>query len=61
MGAAGDEIDGKNGDLMNKNDFRKKRANIARRPVGELIELLYGKDLETRFFAEMALRDASGA
>lgn len=45
---------------MNKTDFSKKRMDIARRPIGKLIELLYSEDLETRFFAEMALRDVSG-
>ena len=45
---------------MDRGEFVKKRREVDRKPVGELIELLYSDDLETRFFAEMALRDASG-
>ena len=45
---------------MDRGEFVNKRREMNRRPVGELIELLYSDELETRFFAEMALRDASG-
>jgi hypothetical protein len=45
---------------MKRGEFVKKRREMNAKPVRELIELLYSDDLETRFFAEMALRDASG-
>jgi len=42
---------------MNKTEFIRKRKAIARKPVTELLDLLSNDDLQTRFFAEMALRD----
>jgi len=45
---------------MDRREFVKKRWEVTRKPVGELIELLYSDSLQTRLFAEMALRDASG-
>lgn len=45
---------------MKKGEFSKKRKEFKERSVDELIDLLSSEDLETRFFAEMALRDASG-
>jgi hypothetical protein len=42
---------------MDKTEFINKRRSIAARPIDELVELLSSSDLQTRFFAEMALRD----
>lgn len=44
---------------MNKNDFIKKRKEFGEKTIDELIELLASEDLQTRFFAEMCLRDAT--
>ena len=44
---------------MNKHEFVKKRAEFRDRTIEEMIELLASGDLETRFFAEMCLRDAT--
>jgi len=41
-------------------DFRQTRARYARHSIPELIELLASDELSVRFFAEMALRDATG-
>jgi len=45
---------------MKREDFVKKRKELATRPIEELIELLSSENLQTRFFAEMCLRDATG-
>lgn len=39
--------------------FVNDRAQLARRTIPELIELLESDDLRTRFLAEMVLRDAT--
>ncbi len=44
---------------MKRSDYTEKRRAMARRPIDELIELLASEELETRFFAEMCLRDAT--
>ncbi|HMS42159.1 MAG TPA: hypothetical protein PKE69_18140 [Pyrinomonadaceae bacterium] len=44
---------------MNKDDFIKKRKEFGKKTIDELIELLASEDLQTRFFAEMCLRDAT--
>jgi hypothetical protein len=42
---------------MNKTEFIQTRNAITQKPVTELLALLSSDDLQTRFFAEMALRD----
>ena len=42
---------------MDKATYNSLRSSISDKPVCELLELLSSKDLQTRFFAEMALRD----
>jgi hypothetical protein len=42
---------------MKRTDFIRLRRSIAVKPIAELLELLSSGDLQTRFFAEMALRD----
>ncbi len=44
---------------MNVTEFRLTRQRFEQRPIPELIELLSSDDLQTRFLAEMALRDAT--
>jgi len=44
---------------MNKLEFTEKRRKFAESSIEELIELLSADDLQTRFFAEMCLRDAT--
>ena len=44
---------------MNKTEFLKLRKKFAENSIDELIELLSSEDLQTRFFAEMCLRDAT--
>lgn len=44
---------------MKKEDFAAKRRAFAENSIDELIELLESSELETRFFAEMCLRDAT--
>jgi hypothetical protein len=44
---------------MNRKEFAQKRSEISKNSIDELLELLSSDDLETRFFAEMALRDAT--
>ncbi len=44
---------------MNRKEFARKRREMAERSIDELIELLSSADLETRFLAEMCLRDAT--
>ena len=44
---------------MNKAEFSKLRKKFAENSIEELIELLSSDDLQTRFFAEMCLRDAT--
>jgi hypothetical protein len=44
---------------LSRREFAAARAEMCRRPVAELIELLGSGDLATRFLAEMCLRDAA--
>ncbi len=44
---------------MKKEEFAEKRRKFAGNSIDELIELLSAEDLQTRFFAEMCLRDAT--
>ena len=44
---------------MKVEEFREVRERYAQRSIPELIELLASDDLQTRFLAEMALRDAT--
>lgn len=44
---------------MNKPEFAQKRKEFASKTIDELLELLSSEDLQTRFFAEMCLRDAT--
>lgn len=44
---------------MKKEEFLNKRREMARNSIDELIDLLSSEDLQTRFFAEMCLRDAT--
>lgn len=44
---------------MKQEEFARKRREMAKNSIDELIELLASTDLQTRFFAEMCLRDAT--
>ena len=44
---------------MKRDEFAEKRREMARHSIIELIDLLASEDLQTRFFAEMCLRDAA--
>ena len=44
---------------MNRKEFARKRREMAEKTIEELIETLSAEDLQTRFFAEMCLRDAT--
>jgi len=44
---------------MTKTEFNLTRRKFACKRVSELLELLSSENLHTRFFAEMALRDAT--
>jgi hypothetical protein len=43
-----------------QDQFKRRRREFSAKPVDELLELLSSDDLQTRFIAEMALRDATG-
>lgn len=43
-----------------KRDYRERRLALASLPVDTLLKLLQSDDLQTRFLAEMCLRDATG-
>lgn len=45
---------------MKKQDFKSLRKQFLEKSVEELLKLLESEKLQTRFFAEMALRDLSG-
>lgn len=45
--------------LMSREEFVAARARMAQLTIPELIELLASSDLQTRFLAEMCLRDAT--
>jgi hypothetical protein len=44
---------------MNRYEFAERRREISEKSIEELIETLASDDLQTRFFAEMCLRDAT--
>lgn len=44
---------------MNRQEFAEKRQEFAANSIDELIDLLASENLQTRFFAEMCLRDAT--
>jgi hypothetical protein len=44
---------------MKSKEFARKRREMAENSIEELIELLGSEKLQTRFFAEMCLRDAT--
>ena len=44
---------------MKKEEFAERRKKFAENSIPELIDLLSDEDLQTRFFAEMCLRDAT--
>jgi len=44
---------------MNRKEFAERRRVMSEKSIEELIETLFADDLQTRFFAEMCLRDAT--
>jgi hypothetical protein len=44
---------------MNRKEFTVLRKSFAEKTIDELIDLLSSEYLQTRFFAEMCLRDAT--
>ena len=44
---------------MNRTEFAAKRREMAEHSIDELLDLLASDELETRFLAEMCLRDAT--
>ncbi len=44
---------------MKRKEFAEKRRETTENSIPELIDLLVSEDLQTRFFAEMCLRDAT--
>lgn len=44
---------------MNRKEFAEKRREMSHKSIDELIETLSSEDLQTRFLAEMCLRDAT--
>jgi hypothetical protein len=45
---------------MKRDNYAKLRREMAENSISELIEKLSSENLQTRFFAEMCLRDATG-
>ena len=45
---------------MNREEYAARRREMSGKSIEELIETLSAEDLQTRFFAEMCLRDATG-
>ena len=45
---------------MNKRKYLEKRKKYLGKSIEDLLDLLASEDLQTRFFAEMALRDMCG-
>jgi hypothetical protein len=45
---------------MKRKDFAEKRFEMSQNSIPELIHLLESESLQTRFLAEMCLRDATG-
>jgi hypothetical protein len=44
---------------MNRKDFAELRRKMSENSIDELLDLLSSEDLQTRFLAEMCLRDAA--
>lgn len=44
---------------MNRKEYAALRKSFAEKTIDQLIDLLSSEDLQTRFFAEMCLRDAT--
>lgn len=44
---------------MNRKEYADLRKSFAEKTIDELVELLSSDELQTRFFAEMCLRDAT--
>ena len=44
---------------MNRKEYSEKRGAFAEKSIDDLIDSLSSDDLQTRFFAEMCLRDAT--
>ncbi len=44
---------------MNRKEFAEKRREMATHSIDELLDFLASEDLQTRFLAEMCLRDAT--
>lgn len=44
---------------MNRKEFAELRREMSEKSIEELIEILSSDDLQTRFSAEMCLRDAT--
>jgi hypothetical protein len=44
---------------MNRTEFAERRREMSKNSIDELIKLLSSEDLQTRFLAEMCLRDAT--
>jgi len=44
---------------VKKTEFAERRKELAENSIPELIDLLACEELQTRFFAEMCLRDAT--
>ena len=44
---------------MNREEFAALRREMRAHSIDELLELLSSEDLQTRFLAEMCLRDAT--
>lgn len=45
---------------MKRAEFVERRRAMARKSIEEFVEFLRSESLQTRFFAEMCLRDATG-
>ena len=44
---------------MKREEFAERRREMSQNSISQLIDLLEREDLQTRFFAEMCLRDAT--
>jgi hypothetical protein len=44
---------------MNREQYAEKRREMSRKTIEELVDALLDEDLQTRFLAEMSLRDAT--
>lgn len=45
---------------MKREKYIELRSKMSQKSINELIELLASEELQTRFFAEMCLRDVTG-